>query len=275
MLILFLIRILQRYPSKSALAISISCVHLRGKQVLKDQDFRKRLKEQSEKYEHYQAKERERKKAERDKPKNLGLSEVERRKRLKKERVTRCKLQKKVAARAESENSTYKVVCKTPQALGKAVGKVMCHLPESLRKRKAIVIKLASDQVIDLSMKNRRNWNSWLSAEAQETSSLFCYLNSVSRQSPGRRDFIINRIHGKREYMQKRHLVCSLKETHALFQNEHPDIKVDLSKFPFLRPMNFLLPLIYQEMSFYVKWHVLIKEFLSKPPIGRYLKGEG
>ena len=89
----------------------------------------------------------------------------------------------------------------------------------------------------------------------------------MSRQSSGRRDFIINRIHGKKEYTQKRHLVCSLKKTHALFQNEYPDIKVGLSKFSSLRLMHFLLLLIYQEISFYIKWHVLIK-----PSSGRYLK---
>ena len=40
--------------------------------------------------------------------------------------------------------------------------------------------------------------------------------------------------------MQKRHLLYSLIETHALFLNEHPDIKGGLSKFTSLCPMNVL-----------------------------------
>ena len=101
---------------------------------------------------------KKREKAERNKPKNLGLSKVERRKRLNRERVNRCMLHKKVAAQAKSENNAEKIAYKTPQTLGKAVSKV---------KFISVVSTLASDQGIDLSKKKKRHGNLGLSADTQ------------------------------------------------------------------------------------------------------------
>ena len=45
--------------------------------------------------------------------------------------------EKKTVVSGEQEANVYA----TPQALGKAVGKVKPHLPKSPRKRKAVVVK--------------------------------------------------------------------------------------------------------------------------------------
>lgn len=66
-------------------------------------------------------------------------------------------------------------------------------------------------------------------------------LDSISRQSPGKKDFVVSRQNGKKEHLQKRHLLFSLKEVHALFLRENPTIKIGLSKFSSLRPVNVLL----------------------------------
>ena len=46
---------------------------------------------------------------------------------------------------------------------------------------------------------------------------------------------------GKKEHLQKRHLLFSLREAHALFLKENPEVKIGLSKFSSLRPLNVLL----------------------------------
>ena len=188
---------------------------------------RQRLKENSEKYEQYKAREKERKRVERSKPQKLSVSEIQRRKKLNRERVKKCKLRKKAATQAKAENAAEQPVYKTPQALGKAVGKVKCHLPKSPRKRKAVVNKLASDQGIHHQKKKKTasGSNKALSKDIQEKIKSFYCLDSVSRQSPGKRDFVIKRVDGMKEYVQKRHLLYSLRETHALFKK-----KIQISK---------------------------------------------
>ena len=65
--------------------------------------------------------------------------------------------------------------------------------------------------------------------------------DSISRQSPGKRDFVVSWKNGKKEHLQKRHLLFSLREAHALFLKENPEVKIGLSKFSSLRPLNVLL----------------------------------
>ena len=64
---------------------------------------------------------------------------------------------------------------------------------------------------------------------------------SISRQSPGKRDFVVSWKNGKKEHLQKRHLLFSLREAHALFLKENPEVKIGLSKFSSLRPLSVLL----------------------------------
>lgn len=45
----------------------------------------------------------------------------------------------------------------------------------------------------------------------------------------------------RKSIFKKRHLMFSLKEAHSLFQKEHPEVNIGLSKFSSLRPVNVLL----------------------------------
>ena len=131
----------------------------------------------------------------------------------------------------------------TPQALGKAVAKVKPYLPKSPRKRKAVVEKLASFTGIHLPKKRKKEFggNLHLNPEVKQKVYLFYVQDSISRQSPGKRDFVVSWKNGKKEHLQKRHLLFSLREAHALFLKENPEVKIGLSKFSSLRPLNVLL----------------------------------
>jgi len=207
---------------------------------------RQKLKKNAELYNIYKSKDRDRKRSERSKPMSLSPSEIERRKKLNRERVKKFKLRKKMAKESAKKESDFDIetIYKTPQALGKAVNKVRCNLPKSPRKRKAVVSKLVKETPgIHLSNKKKKirsKGNKSLSQETIKKVDSFFKLDSISRQSPGKKDFITRKINGKKQYLQKRHLLCSLRETHALFLKEHPEVKIGFTKFCSLRPANVL-----------------------------------
>ena len=205
------------------------------------------VKEDFELYNFYKSKDRERKRAERSKPKVQSPEEIARQKKLNRDRVRRSRILKKakeketVVSGEQEEANVYA----TPQALGKAVGKVKPHLPKSPRKRKAVIVKLASSTGINLSTKKKfkhfSTGNRRLSPEVTKKVQSFYLLDSISRQSPGRKDFVVRWQNGKKEHLQKRHLLFSLKEAHAIFLKENPLLKIGLSKFSSLRPSNVFL----------------------------------
>ena len=61
-------------------------------------------------------------------------------------------------------------------------------------------------------------------------------LDSVSRQAPGKRDIVTGRVHGKKQQIQKRHLLWSLEEIFALFKKKHSSVKIGFSSFPLCTP---------------------------------------
>lgn len=129
-------------------------------------------------------------------------------------------------------------VYKTPQALGNSVSRVKQVLPNSPRKRRAVISKLAKsvDGISSNSPNPHRNGKSSVKCVQD-----FFHIDSISRQAPGRKDYVSVRSEGKKMNLQKRHIMWSLKEVYRLFLKEHPEIKIPLSKFCSLRPVNVLL----------------------------------
>ena len=116
--------------------------------------FRKRLKANPVKYEAYKQKERKRKQKAWRKEKNTLDADANRKRKLNRERVRRFRARKKKEEDDKSRKSgTEEPVYKTPQALGKAVCRVKPVLPQSPRKRKAVVMKLASSEGITTAKK--------------------------------------------------------------------------------------------------------------------------
>ena len=50
------------------------------------------------------------------------------------------------------------------------------------------------------------------------------------------------RVDGTRENIQKRLILCNLREAYTQFKTEHPELPVGFSKFAALRPKNVVLP---------------------------------
>ena len=134
-------------------------------------------------------------------------------------------------------------VYKTPQALGTSVSRVKQVLPNSPRKRRAVISKLAKsvDGISSNSPNPHRNGNKQLRKSSVKCVQDFFHLDSISRQAPGRNDYVSVRSEGKKMTLQKRHIMWSLMEVYQLFLKEHPEIKIPLSKFCSLRPVNVLL----------------------------------
>ena len=189
----------------------------------------------------------ERKIAERRKQHPKSESEIAHQRKLNRDRVCKYRLLKKAEAVAKQKvqvDEAGEVAYSTPQALGKAVGEVKHHLPiKSPRKRKAVITKLASSSGIQIAKRRKvaNGGNLKLSPEVAKKVESFYDLDSISRQTAGRKEFVITREGGKKQHLQKRHLLYSLKEVHSLFLKENPSIKIGLSKFCSLRPVNVLV----------------------------------
>ena len=225
--------------------------------------FRKRLKANPVKYEAYKQKERKRKQKARRKEKKTADADADadRKRKLNRERVRRFRARKKKEEVEKSRKSEIEEpVYKTPQALGKAVSRVKPVLPHSPRKRKAVVMKLANSEGITAAKKMRVEGSpNCIPAETVQLVESFFLLDSVSRQAPGKRDFVTVRVNGKKQQIQKRHLLWSLQETYALFKKEHSSVKIGFSKFCSLRPQNVLLSGQYPHQACLCSYHENIR----------------
>ena len=70
----------------------------------------------------------------------------------------------------------------------------------------------------------------------------FYNLDDVSRAMPGKKDCVSVKINGERKKVQKRLLLCTLREAFCHFKDQNPEIKIGLSKFTELRPKHVVLP---------------------------------
>ena len=73
----------------------------------------------------------------------------------------------------------------------------------------------------------------------QETADLvvaFYESDESSRMMPGKKDFMSVKDAGGRRHIQKRLVLCNLKELYQHFKDKHPSVKIGFSKFTELRP---------------------------------------
>jgi len=197
-----------------------------------------KVKADGERYDKHKERDRLRKRETRKKQ-VLSQTQLEE-KRLKcRLRVQRHRLKNKTSRNDNKgeEHSVYKSV----QALGKAVKRVKVHLPNSPRRKSEVIRNLASAHGMKVKKVHKENGNKKLPESTVRCVQEFYLLDSISRQAPGMRDYVIQRSNGKKAKLQKRHLIWSLKDTYALFKSEHSDIEIGLSKFCSLRPSNVLL----------------------------------
>ena len=92
-------------------------------------------------------------------------------------------------------------------------------------------------------------------AETVQLVESFFLLGSVSQQAAGKPDFVTVRVNGKKQKIQKRHLLWSLQETYALFKKEHSSVKIEFSKFCSFCPQNVLLSGQYPKKACPCSYH--------------------
>lgn len=68
----------------------------------------------------------------------------------------------------------------------------------------------------------------------------FYFNDEISRASPNVKDYVMVKEGNKRKKVSVKHLMYPIKEVYAMFCEENPDLKVSVSKFFNLRPVNVL-----------------------------------
>ena len=92
-----------------------------------------------------------------------------------------------------------------------------------------------------LSGPNLRLGTTILSEETLNDVVLFYCSDDVSRQMPGKKDFVSVTTSQGREHVQKRLLLSNLKEAYQQFKTLHPNTDIGFSKFADLRPKQCVL----------------------------------
>ena len=242
----------------------------------------KNIKADPERYKAYLEKDKQRKKKGR-KAKVLSSAELAKKRRECRERVHLHRLKKKKSCSTPNKptgSADEEKGYKTPQALGKAMGKVKQVLANSPRKRRAVISKLATSHGFSPSTSNtQKAGNKQLPNSTVKCVQDFYLLDSISRQAPGRKDYVSVRSEGKKIKLQRRHILWSLKEVYGFFQKEHPDVKICLSKFCSLRPLNVLLSsamprdvcLCQYHENIRILYECIAKEIQNLPPYSEAL----
>ena len=81
-----------------------------------------------------------------------------------------------------------------------------------------------------------------LSEETVNLVRSFYKSDEISREMPGMKDCVAVNIHGVKVSLQKRLILCNLKEAYSTFKEQHHSLKIGFSKFALLRPKNVVLP---------------------------------
>ncbi|CAH0546678.1 unnamed protein product [Brassicogethes aeneus] len=66
----------------------------------------------------------------------------------------------------------------------------------------------------------------------------FYMRDDISRMMPGKKDCVVIKKEGSKEYAQKKLLLANLKEIYAQFKSEYPHVKIGFTKFYELKPRN-------------------------------------
>ena len=126
---------------------------------------------------------------------------------------------------------------KTPGAKTKAKNKLIVLLPKSPRKRIAVVRSLADDYLEENELKKEKISRLKLEEVTLQHVQEFYERDDNSRWTPGRKDFVkIIGDDGEKEAVQKRYLICTLKELYELFKLEYLNDNIGFSKFADMRP---------------------------------------
>ena len=126
---------------------------------------------------------------------------------------------------------------RSPQSFGKALQRAQRALPTSPNKKKAVVDRLATKYGVNKKTAAVVHRSTALDSATVELLKNFYESDIVSRQMPGRNDYItIRNSSGEKERLQKKILVMTIMEAYKQFKSDHPGLKIGKSKFAELRP---------------------------------------
>ena len=80
-----------------------------------------------------------------------------------------------------------------------------------------------------------------LDIEVTESVKIFYRNDNISRQLPGKKDYVSVKENGEKKRVQKRLVLCNLRESYSKFKTDYPDAKIGFSKFASLRPKECVL----------------------------------
>lgn len=203
--------------------------------ALRTREYRKRLS--AKKQELFKERDRQRKKDKYVK-RSKQQKDADRVKERLKKQVQRKKKAAMLIAQANNSATADDLSCSytSNQSLSKAVNRVRKHLPQSIPKQKSVILKLASDAGF------LKPASSAPSAEISDVDKIitdFFLSNDISYQASGRKECMaVKDDLGRKQIMQKRYMLFSLRECYSLFRSKLPEVVVGKSKFAALRPPN-------------------------------------
>ena len=79
----------------------------------------------------------------------------------------------------------------------------------------------------------------------------FYYSDEVSRIMPGKKDYVSVNLHGERQHLQKRLILCNLKEAFKEFKDQNPDIKIGYYIAKLLQSCNVhkIMPQYFKQLT--------------------------
>ena len=151
-----------------------------------------------------------------------------------------------------------RVAFNSPQSHGKGNKKVTQCLPNSPRKRTAVIAALAH-------VKTRKLDNPGIHSIDKEVADKVTNFYLVSSWiCPGQKDVVIIRKPGeKKTKLQKPYLLTTLKEDHAMFLEENPTCIISFSKLADLRPPQVLLQRDVPHNACLCKYHENVRLLLQ------------
>lgn len=220
---------------------------------------REKLKADEEKYRAYK-RDQSKKKKEYRHSKILTEKQKEDIRRKNREHQRKCRKRKAKLTIIDVNNCGYN----RKQSLGKAIKKVNNVLPKSPSKKVQVLSSLISNissikrkELIENTIPGKKQCRQILNKEANvnidrkvRSDSIsekvldkvreFYLRDDISRICPGKKETISVKTQTGREVHQKRFLIMNIREAHALFLDENPEVAIGKTKFHDLRPQHVL-----------------------------------
>ena len=146
--------------------------------------------------------------------------------------------QMKQAFPEANKQEKYQILTSMPSAWG--VRKLQQEFGVSNRMARNAK-KIQADKGI-LSAPGKKKAGNKLPADSLKVVEAFYNLDEVSRAMPGKKDCVTVKVDGVRKKVQKRLILCTLREAFFHFQEKNPSVKIGLAKFVELRPKHVVLP---------------------------------